>query len=588
MKLDDYQESFIGNIGQAGIKHRNIIAQLETGGGKTVCFSAITYRFIQKNSMDVAIFVDSEKLLYQTVKTLYKWYGIEADIVTAKSSQVGTQTLFGAKANVFVCMVETFDRRAVRESFLSQFKNVGLCIIDECHMGNFIKIFEHFPTSMRIGFTATPVSANKKKPLIDFYSTIVCGPSTEELILFGHENPGRGLVQDITYTRTDNLDINALQQKEKDLGYKGEDYNDKLVSEELSKDKPIQNTIEEYVKRAAGKKMICFNSDVNHSILVTQEMVKHGLNARHLDADCGTEYRNEIYNWLEKTSNAILCNVGMTTKGFDEPSLDGVILNRPTKSKPLYKQMCGRSGRPFQYEDGTYKQYHIIIDMCDNVMGNGHGQWSQYTDWSDLFYNPKRPRKQGVAPSKVCPECGGCCATSARICNNPILNEYTSDIVKCGYEFPQKDIIYDASEQVTVLVTKGVDVEKIVNHPFFANRKEYATLFETIRACAYQYKQSILHTDISAQEFEMIWNVTYPKIKEWQVIVGKKSESGQKKRNNPWYTNKGREMLNQYLTELGCTVEFVKKEEKSADFGYTVNQNISEKVEEDMSFFDGL
>jgi hypothetical protein len=248
----------------------------------------------------------------------------------------------------------------------------------------------------------------------------------------------------------------------------------------------------------------------------------------------------------------------MTTKGFDEPSVEGVILNRLTKSLVLYNQMCGRAVRPYQYPDGHYKEYGLILDMCDNVIGGGHGQWSDPIDWEYLFLNPKMP-KQGVAPSKTCPECNACCAASARYCRGLIQDPFGGDMIECGYEFPQKEQTYDDVEREMVLISKDINVEKIINFPKFQNKSEYYTFFETVRACAYFASQRM--TVMDKDEFEHLWEITHRKIVEWQTITGR-AKGGRKRQDTEWYTRKGRESLLKFLRDdYKCIVNLVENEE---------------------------
>jgi superfamily II DNA or RNA helicase len=551
-KLEQYQETFLQNIGKAISKYKSVLAQLTTGGGKTVVFAAIAYRFLKTSKKDVIIFCDSDKILFQTRRTLLNWYGIDSDIINADSAHIKRNSLFG-QPRVFVAMVETFDRRSKRSTFLQQVSEVGLVIVDECHMGNFYKIFDHFLFSLRIGFTATPMASDKKKPLRSYYDTIVCGPKTSELIEFNRINPGRGVVRDVTYSLQNNINRKEIEQEELELGFKGNDFNQDLTGKKLSAPKQIQNTIDAIVKHAPGKKLLVFNANVAHSKLVTEEMRKYGLNARHLDADCSDEYKKDCYDWLEKTTNAILCNVGMTTKGFDVPSIEGVVLNRLTKSKVLYNQMCGRAVRPYMYPNGTYKEYGIILDMCDNVLGGGHGQWSDDTDWEYIFNNPKMP-KQGVAPSKICPECDGICSAGARKCTNMVEDYFDGGMMECGYLFPQKDVVYDETEKAMVLISKDVDVEKIIDFPAFQGKREYFTFHETVRACAYQTSKNLKTPIIEKDEFEKIWELTHGKIIEWQTITGRR-HNGRKKADTEWFTRTGREDLLRYLREYNFIVE---------------------------------
>jgi DNA or RNA helicases of superfamily II len=60
---------------------------------------------------------------------------------------------------------------------------------------------------------------------------------------------------------------------------------------------------------------------------------------RHLDSTMDAETRKERLKWLKITPNAVLCNVGILTTGFDEPTIEVVILYRATTSLPLFLQM---------------------------------------------------------------------------------------------------------------------------------------------------------------------------------------------------------------------------------------------------------
>lgn len=557
--LDGYQEDFIGDIGDALITHNAIIAQLTTGGGKTVCFATICKRFIELEDKkglldclyvpkDIIIFVHRRELLEQTRKTLFNWYGIISQEVSADTKHFTPYGLHG-KTRVYVAMVETFNNRSKKASFLHYMKDIGLVIIDEAHLSNFKKIFLHFPLALRIGFTGTPIAATKKDPLLNYYTEIVVGPSIKFLIEYNKKNPGRGVVQDLTYCLT-NVNRQELLEKCKEAGKGGEDIDADIMGSEFSKKRQIQNTIDAYIKYAFGKKMLCFNANVAHSELQTREMVKAGLNARHLDGTAGIEYREACFNWLRNTDNAILCNVGIATTGFDDPSVEGTIVNKSTLSLPLWKQMTGRSARPYQYPDGTHKQHHIVLDMGDNVIGGGHGEWSDDVDWKHMFHHPKTP-KTGVAPSKICPECGCINPASARICRG-LVQDFLDPmaLMECGFEFPIKAAEEDTVEKDMVLVSKNINVDATIK--FFENRKEWTALWDIVRQIAYYAKQELPYQYIDSEEYEEIWEAGYVKIKEWV----KKT----KHRNNPWVKKECRSKLVDELRNHGFTVNLAPDE----------------------------
>lgn len=64
MQLRDYQEKLCTTLAQKlASGKRKIIAQLATGGGKTICFSAIASRFTLKSKKSVLILVHRKELI---------------------------------------------------------------------------------------------------------------------------------------------------------------------------------------------------------------------------------------------------------------------------------------------------------------------------------------------------------------------------------------------------------------------------------------------------------------------------------------------------------------------------------------------
>src|SRR5687767_9793976 len=59
------------------------------------------------------------------------------------------------------------------------------------------------------------------------------------------------------------------------------------------------------------------------------------------------EARQDVYAGLREGAIKVISSCMVLTEGFDEPSVDCIIVGRPTKSLPLYIQMVGRGARPF-------------------------------------------------------------------------------------------------------------------------------------------------------------------------------------------------------------------------------------------------
>lgn len=488
MELRDYQETGVNQVASKLTKNRRVVYQLATGGGKTITFSAITKRYIERSGKAVLILVHRKELMVQTVRTLYNAYGISAQMVRA-----GMKTV--PKAAVYVGMVESVNRRVDR------LYNVGLVIIDEAHNLSFAKMFEHFPDLIMIGFTATPLTSSKTKPLKKYYDDIVCGIDIPDLIARG------SLCQNITYAPKDTVDAAALKVK-------AGEYDEGLMAMEFSKAKHIQNTVDAYLKFTPNTKALVFNVNIEHSLLVTAAFKDRGLNCRALDSTMPD--RDEIIKWYYVTPDAILCNVAILTTGFDAPDTETIIMNRATLSMPLWLQCCGRGSRPTDA-----KSSFTIIDLGQNAIT--HGDWGDSRDWENIFFNPPKAGKPGVAPVKSCPNC------------DAILPARTSACKYCGHEFPPPEI--EEAERLSdfVVVTKGIDVPSLIE----ANKekKEYYPFFLIGKQLAKMAKQTI--PEMTDENFKFILRNYDTKAKEWCHERNKKY--------NQWHQTRAKETL---ITEL--------------------------------------
>jgi hypothetical protein len=73
--------------------------------------------------------------------------------------------------------------------------------------------------------------------------------------------------------------------------------------------------------------------------------------------------------------------VSILTTGFDEPTIDTIILNRATKSLTLYYQMIGRGSRVL-----NNKSKFTVIDLGNNIYR--FGPWGADLDWEAIFKSP--------------------------------------------------------------------------------------------------------------------------------------------------------------------------------------------------------
>lgn len=338
----------------------NLLYQLPTGGGKTVVFSEIAKRYIRETQKKVVVLTHRIELSSQTSKML-KGFGVKNKIINSDVKELIDQDEYMC----FVAMVETLNNRLQEEKV--EIKNIGLVIIDEAHYNSFRKLFKYFKHSTILGVTATPLSSNIKLPMKDNYQKLIMGESISNLI------EKKFLARANMYNR----DVSLKTLK---LGIHG-DYTVKS-SDELYGNLSMQSKLlESYEEIAKGTKTLIFNNGINTSKYVYETFKKAGYKIRHLDNKNTASERKEILKWFSNTPDAILTSVSILTTGFDEPSVETIILNRATKSLTLYFQMIGRGSRVLPNKDEF-----TVIDLGNNVAR--FGMWDAPMDWKEIFHFP--------------------------------------------------------------------------------------------------------------------------------------------------------------------------------------------------------
>ncbi|MEH6746814.1 MAG: DEAD/DEAH box helicase [Maribacter arcticus] len=361
--LYDYQEedlNMIFNYLDENGDNSNLLYQLPTGGGKTVVFSEIAKRYIERTKKKVVVLTHRIELSQQTSKML-KGFGVKNKIINSEVKEWQDQDEYMC----FVAMVETLNNRLQEEKI--EINNIGLVIIDEAHYNSFRKLFKFFENSVILGVTATPLSSNIKLPMKDNYKKLIVGESIESLI------QKKFLAKANMY----NYDVSLQTLK---LGISG-DYTVKSSDELYGNHSMLNKLVAAYNEIAKGTKTLIFNNGINTSRYVCETFKKAGYNIRHLDNKNNASERKEILEWFKKTPDAILTSVSILTTGFDEPSVETIILNRATRSLTLYFQMIGRGSRYL-----PHKENFNVIDMGNNVAR--FGLWNAGIDWQEIFHFP--------------------------------------------------------------------------------------------------------------------------------------------------------------------------------------------------------
>ena len=337
----------------------HLLYQLPTGGGKTVIFSEMVRQYLKHHNKKVLVMTHRIELCKQTSDML-SGFGVVNKVVDSKANLEDQN-----EYDCFVAMVETLNNRLNDDKL--DISDIGLVIIDEAHYNSFTKLFKFFEKSFILGVTATPLSSNIKLPMTDNYNELIVGETIESLI----EN--EFLARSETYSY--NVGLTSLV-----VGSNG-DYTVKSSEDLYTNNDMLSKLLQGYEKHSKGKKTLIFNNGINTSLHVYDSFRAAGYPIAHLDNTASKKQRKAILKWFKETPNAIITSVSILTTGFDEPTIDTIILNRATKSLTLYYQMIGRGSRILDNKS-TFK----VIDLGNNL--HRFGPWGADLDWQKIFNSP--------------------------------------------------------------------------------------------------------------------------------------------------------------------------------------------------------
>lgn len=307
MKLRPYQEEAVKAIVAGWDQWQRELLVLPTGCGKTVVFNTVAHDRPGK----VLILAHREELIEQSRDKYKKMFGILPGKIKAQETDL---------QRVTVGSVQTMCRR----DYSGMFDTI---IIDEAHHSisdSYQSILSQFPAAKVLGVTATPDRGDKKS-LARYYDGIAFEYGLKQAV-------SEGYLCNIT-ARTVPLEID-LSNVKVSLG----DFQVDSVAETLEPYLPkIAEAIQIY---AASRKTVIFCPLIS----IAKELAGMIPGAREVNGD--STDRKETLEWFDQAGpGSVLCNAMLLTEGWDCPSVDCVVVLRPTKIRSLYAQMIGRGTR---------------------------------------------------------------------------------------------------------------------------------------------------------------------------------------------------------------------------------------------------
>lgn len=343
--LRPYQSEALQSINDfytKGVTRQLVV--LPTGAGKTVIFTSLPQSM--PNSLPMLILAHREELLVQA-KDKLSWSNPELTVEIEQADNHANQV------DVVIASVPTLGRDAserINKFPKDYFKTI---IVDEAHHAaapSYRRILDYFDNSFTLGVTATPQRSDNTR-LTDVFDEIVYYKTIVDLIEEGW------LSRIVGYRIQTDTDISEVQTREGD-------YVSSQLEDTINTPERNATIVASYMEICGTSKAIAFCAGVQHAHDLAASFRQASINADVIVGTTPSEERQSILARFSSGETRVLVNVGVLTEGFDEPSVEAIILARPTRSTLLYTQIVGRGTRLFEG-----KEHCKVLDFADTTKG---------------------------------------------------------------------------------------------------------------------------------------------------------------------------------------------------------------------------
>lgn len=322
MELRPYQQEAMDAILEAWENGTNkTLLVLPTGCGKTIVFAKVTEECVRQGNR-VLILAHRGELLEQAADKIVKATGLMC------ATEKAEETCLGSWFRITVGSVQSM----MRESRLSRFPDdyFDTIIIDEAHhciSDSYQRVLRHFPEAKVLGVTATPDRGDMKN-LGQVFESLAYEYTLPRAIKEGYLSPIKAVTIPLKVDLT-GVGVQSGDFKVGDLGTALDPYLEGIATE-----------MEKYCRE---KKTVVFLPLVKTSQKFRDILNAHGFQAAEVNGK--SQDRAEILREFDSGRYNVLCNSMLLTEGWDCPSVDCIVVLRPTKVRSLYCQMVGRGTR---------------------------------------------------------------------------------------------------------------------------------------------------------------------------------------------------------------------------------------------------
>ena len=328
MDLRPYQreaEAAILGEWDAGILRTLLV--LPTGCGKTIVFSKVIEDRVRAGDR-VLVLAHRGELLEQAADKLAQATGLRC------ATEKAEESCLGSWYRVVVGSVQSL----MRDKRLSRFAHdyFQTIVVDEAHhvlSDGYQRVLNHFCDARVLGVTATPDRGDMRN-LGQCFQSLAYEYSLPKAIRDGFLSPIKALTIPLKLDLT-GVGVQSGDFKAGDLGTALDPYLEQIADE-----------MERY---CFDRKTVVFLPLVKTSQKFRDILNRHGFQAAEVNGT--SDDRAQILRDFDAGKYNVLCNSMLLTEGWDCPSVDCIVLLRPTKVRSLYSQMVGRGTRLFRGKD---------------------------------------------------------------------------------------------------------------------------------------------------------------------------------------------------------------------------------------------
>ena len=322
MEIRPYQKEAVAAIeGEWGKGVGKTLLVLPTGTGKTVVFCRVTEDQV-RNGGRVLILAHRGELLDQATDKLFRFTGLRC------ATEKADEHSLGSWYRVTVGSVQSM----MRENRLKMFPEnyFSHIIIDEAHhvlSDSYQRVLEHFPGANVLGVTATPDRGDMRN-LGSVFESLAYEYTLPRAIKDGYLCPIKAQTIPLK------LDLSGVGVQSGD--FKAGDLGTAL-------DPYLVQIADEMSNICRDRKTVVFLPLVKTSQKFRDILNSKGFRAAEVNGNSND--RAQVLEDFDAGKYNVLCNSMLLTEGWDCPSVDCIVVLRPTKIRSLYAQMVGRGTR---------------------------------------------------------------------------------------------------------------------------------------------------------------------------------------------------------------------------------------------------